>query len=233
MNLGIAEIQRFTAELVGTSILVMLGGMAIAGSTLTNSPLFIVVVPIAFALALVVALVTVGDVSGGHFNPAITLAALLDRQISVLAAIGYMVAQFLGGILGALGVLLVGTQALAGRPSAADTIAGIRTIPTAPAEFAFATEIILSALFVAVFLTVVRRDPARLVIMLPAAYALVHFAGIPYSAASVNPARSLGPALISTDLEFLGIYLTAPFIGAVVGWAAYRFFAIGMADETA
>ena len=87
---------------------------------------------------------------------------------------------------------------------------------------AFVTEVVLTAIFLIVILTVTKRSPGTAGFTIPLTLVVVHFAGIPISGASVNPARALGPALVGGDLGAIWIYLTAPFVGAVVGWLAYR-----------
>ena len=81
---------------------------------------------------------------------------------------------------------------------------------------------VLTAIFVAVILTVTRRDAGHAIIVIPLTLLAIHAVGIPFSGASVNPARALGPAIVSGDFAAIWIYLTAPFVGAVVGWLVYR-----------
>jgi aquaporin Z len=235
MNLAFADIQRFVAELVGTMIVVLFGAMSIVAVTETGAPVMLAV-PAGFGLGLFIAFVTLGEVSGGHFNPAVTLGALLDRRISPLAAISYVVAQVLGALAGTLAFLLVGSMAVINATDARTAAAGIGTRPIAPAEGAFVAETLLTAALVLVFLTVTRRDVRTAIFAVPLTYLAIHVVGLPFSAASVNPARSLGPALVSLHgptLETLWIYLTAPFLGAVIGWAAYRFFGLDREPEIA
>jgi formate/nitrite transporter FocA (FNT family) len=91
---------------------------------------------------------------------------------------------------------------------------------------AFAVEAILAAVFIAVILTVTRRQPSQAAFVIGLTLIVIHFAAIPFSGASVNPARSLAPAIVSGKLATTSvwIYLTAPFLGSIVGWAIYRFF---------
>jgi aquaporin Z len=87
---------------------------------------------------------------------------------------------------------------------------------------AFLNEVVLTAVFLAVILTATRRTDANAPFAIPLTLAVIHFAGIPISGASVNPARALGPALVGGDLASIWIYLTAPFVGAVVGWGIFK-----------
>jgi aquaporin Z len=210
--------QKYLAELLGTLILVLVGSMSIVAATAFEAPI-LVVVPFGFGLALLAGIVAVGDVSGGHFNPAVTLGALLDRRIGALDAVGYAVAQVIGAIGASAIVLLLTDQA---------AVAGTANNPgPAVAEDAikaFGAEVVLTAIFLLVILTVTKRAASLAPLAIPFTLVVIHFAGIPFSGASVNPARSLGPALIGNDLANIWVYLTAPFVGAAIGWGLFRVF---------
>ena len=218
---GFSSMDRYLAELIGTLILVLVGSMSIVGAAAMNVPV-ILVVPFGFGLGLLAAIVAVGHVSGGHFNPAVTLAALLDRRVSPIDAAGYVVAQVIGAT-GASGVVLLLTD----RASVAGTATNPGAALSGDAVKAFATEIVLSAIFLLVILTVTKRAAIPAPLAIPLTLVAIHFAGVPFSGASVNPARSLGPALVGGDLSNLWIYLIAPFVGAAIGWAVFRAFEPG------
>jgi glycerol uptake facilitator-like aquaporin len=100
--------------------------------------------------------------------------------------------------------------------------------PTADAQIdmelhAFAVEVLLTAVFIAVILTVTRKSPDQAIIVIPLTLFAIHMVGIFISGASVNPIRSLAPAVVSGTYGSLWVYLTGPFVGAVVGWGLYRF----------
>jgi len=100
--------------------------------------------------------------------------------------------------------------------------------PIAEAQFdaeirAFAVEAILTAVFVAVILTVTKKSPGQAIVVIPFTLMAIHFIGIFVSGASVNPARSLAPAVVSGTYGSLWVYLTGPFVGSILGWGAYRF----------
>jgi aquaporin Z len=208
--------SKYLAELLGTFVLVFVGSMSIVAATTMNAPI-LVVVPLGFGLALLAGIFAVGDISGGHFNPAVTLGALLDRRLPILDGVGYVVSQVVGAI-GASAVVLV----LSSQAAVRSTENGHPTLVTDIQ--AFGLEVILTALFVLVILTVTKRDPGHAPVAIPLTLVAIHLAGIPFSGASVNPARSLGPALVGGDLSQIWIYLTAPFVGAVIGWVFYRVF---------
>jgi aquaporin Z len=208
--------SKYLAEIVGTFVLVFIGSLSILAALAMNAPV-LVVVPFGFGLALLAAIFAVGDVSGGHFNPAVTLAALLDRRIRVVDAVMYVIAQTLGALVASGAILALSSQATV-RATANAPGTGVGDIK------AFALEVIFTALFLLVILTVTKRDPGHAPVAIPLTLVAIHLAGIPLSGASVNPVRSLGPALVGGDLSSLWVYLTAPFVGAVIGWALFRVF---------
>jgi aquaporin Z len=208
--------SKYLAEIVGTFVLVFVGSMSILSANGMAAPV-LVVVPFGFGLALLAGIFAVGDVSGGHFNPAVTLGALLDQRIRIVDAVMYVIAQALGALVASGAILALSSQA------------AVHSTVTAPGNGvgdiqAFAVEVILAALFLLVILTVTKRDPGHAPLAIPLTLAAIHFAAIPISGASVNPVRSLAPALIGGDLSHLWVYLTAPFVGAAIGWVLFRVF---------
>ena len=208
--------SKYLAELLGTFFLVFVGSMTIVAAGLTNTPI-LVVVPLGFGFGLLAAIFAVGDISGGHFNPAVTLGAVMDRRLPLIDAVGYVVAQVVGAI-GASAVVLVLTSQ--------DAVRSTRNMhPAAVNDMqAFALEAILTAFLVLVVLTVTKRDPGHAPLAIPLTLVVIHLAAIPISGASVNPARALAPALVGADLSQVWIYLTAPFLGGAIGWVFYRVF---------
>jgi aquaporin Z len=208
------EARKYLAELVGTFILVVVGSMTIVAAGTMGTPIQ-VVVPFGFGLGLLAAIQSAGYVSGGHFNPAVTLGALLDRRIDVMNAVGYVVAQVIGAIAASGVVLLVANQA-----AVQATASGF---PDGKMVNALVVEILLTAIFVLVILTVTKRAPNHAAFAIPLTLTVIHFAGIPFSGASVNPARSLAPALVGGTLDGnIIVWIAGPLIGAVIGWAVYR-----------
>lgn len=217
--------RKYLAEVLGTFVLVFGGSMSILSAITMGAPI-LVVVPFGFGLALLAAIFAFGGVSGGHFNPAVTLGALLDRRIGPVDAAAYVVAQVIGAIGGsALVTAIVDDHA---RVAQTTNVLG----PGVTVLEGFALEVVLTAILVLVILTVTKRVPGHAPLAIPLTLVMIHFAGIPFSGASVNPARSLGPALLSGQLGPIWIYLTAPFVGAAIGWALYRVFESGeIADD--
>ncbi len=208
------EARKYLAELVGTFILVVVGSMTIVAAGMMSTPIQ-VVVPFGFGLGLLAAIQAAGYVSGGHFNPAVTVGALLDRRIDAMNAVGYIVAQVIGAIAASGAVLLLASQA-----AVQSTASGY---PDGKMINALAVEILLTAIFVLVILTVTKRAPNHAAFAIPLTLTVIHFAGIPFSGASVNPARSLAPALVGGTLDgTILVWIAGPIIGAVVGWAVYQ-----------
>jgi aquaporin Z len=208
------EARKYLAELVGTFILVVIGSMTIVAAGAMSTPIQ-VVVPFGFGLGLLAAIQSAGYVSGGHFNPAVTVGALLDRRIDVMNAVGYIVAQVIGAIAASGVVLLVASQ-----KAVQDTASGF---PQGKMVNAFAVEVLLTAIFLLVILTVTKRAPNHAAFAIPLTLTVIHFAGIPFSGASVNPARSLAPALVGGTIDgSIIVWIAGPIVGAILGWAVYR-----------
>lgn len=219
-------INKYLAELLGTMILVGLGSMGILAAGGAENSAQMIAIGLAFGLALLAGIWVVGHVSGAHFNPAVTLAMLADGRISLSDAIGYWVAQFAGATVGSLIVL--------GASGSADAVAGTAT-GYSDLTAAIVAEITLTAVFVWVIMTTTSYSRSR-GFHAPLAIALtlvgVHMAGIPFSGASVNPARSFGPALVGGAIgSDLWVYLYAPLIGALLAWALYRLFPVAAVEE--
>jgi len=217
--------RALVAEAVGTFILVGFGSLGVASALLfggqnLGAVLFMLIVPFAFGLGLMAAIGIGGDASGGHFNPAVTLAAVLDRRLRWTDGIGYAVAQAVGAFAASGFVLLVLSvdfvRATVNQPGQTGASALEQEL------HAFAVEVVLTAVFIAVILTVTSRQPGRSLFVIPLTLVAIHFAGIPVSGASVNPIRSLAPAVWSGTYAGLWVYLTAPFVGAILGWGVFR-----------
>jgi aquaporin Z len=208
------EWHRFAAELLGTFVLVFVGCTAVVAAGRAEVPVLLVV-PFAFGLALLAGLYAFGEVSGGHFNPAVSLAMFLDKRLTVNDLLGYWVAQFVGGILAAL-LLLVATSQ--------DDVASAATVPSSNGT-AFVMELALTAIFVTVILqsSVSLRFGSSALVAIPLTLVTVHFAGIPFSGASVNPARTFGPDLLGNEWDGFLVYLVAPPLGAAIAWAVHTY----------
>ena len=197
--------QALAAEAIGTFTLVVAGCGAIAVGTVGPAG-----IAAAFGLAIFVMIEALGPLSGGHFNPAVTAAFAAGRRFPPGRLLPYWAAQASGAFAGALLLRLT----LGG-----DTTLGV-THPAGDAAQAFVWEMLLTFLLVLVILGV--TTGSRIVgqsagLAIGVTVALDALVGGPISGASMNPARSLGPALVAGDLTGLWVYLTAPFVGALLG----------------
>jgi aquaporin Z len=210
------NVRAYLAELLGTLLFFTIG-MASVQSVLVlggAAPL-LVVVPLGFGFGLLAAILTFGHISGGHFNPAVSIAMAIDGRLSPRDAAGYIVSQIIGAI-GASAIILV----LWNQAAVAATI-------TAPGSGfsdvqALVFETILTVMFRLVILTSTRQFAALAPLAIPLTLVGIHLAAVPFTGASVNPARSIAPALLGGDLSKLWIYLVAPVVGAVVAALIYR-----------
>jgi aquaporin Z len=208
------ETRKYLAELVGTFLFMTLGYSSVAAFR-AESVSALLVVPFSFGLGLLAAIFAVGHISGGHFNPAVTVAAVLDKRTTAQDAIGYILAQVIGAVAAAAVVVMVAGQAA--------VAAGVTKPGGGVTEIgALILEILLAAGFILVILTSTKRAPMLAPLAIPLTLVAIHFASAPLSGASVNPARSIGSALLAGDLGALWIYIVAPVIGAVGGWALFR-----------
>ena len=209
------KMQRYLAEALGTFILVGIGSFAIVSAGLFPAQgAGIVSIALGFGLALLVGLYAFGEISGGHFNPAVSLGLFLDRRLPAEDLIGYWVAQFLGAIAASLVVLI-----------AYDDSTVAATTTQSPDNWAgIVVETVMTALFVAVILQSTKSERTRgtALLAIPLTLLAIHVAIIPISGSSVNPARSFGPALVGTEFNDYWIYLIFPMLGAILGWIAHK-----------
>ena len=201
-------LRNYLAELLGTFTLVFIGSVSLLAALATNAP-FVITVAFGFGFALLAGLYAFGEISGGHFNPAVSLAMFLSGRLELPTMIGYWISQIIGAVLGSLAVLVAFGQ---------DDVAS--TVTAASANWdAFWLELILTTLFVAVILQSSRsqRVFGTALLAIPLTLVAIHLAAIPTSGSSVNPVRSLGPALVGNEWGDFWIYLTAPMIGGALG----------------
>ena len=208
-------LRRAVAELIGTFALVFAGCGAIMVNAKTEA-LGQVGVALTFGLVVMVMIYAVGHISGAHFNPAVSLAFALTRHFAWLEVVTFWVAQVLGAIAAAFAL-----RAVLG--NAADLGA---TVPSGSAGQSFALEVILTFFLMFVIMAVATDTRAvgeAAAIAIGGTVALDALFGGPISGASMNPARSLGPALVSGELSGLWVYLIAPLLGAALAGFAYQF----------
>ena len=206
--------RAYLAELLGTFLFMTIGYFSVAAFGGAEVP-GLLVVPFSFGLGLLAAIFAFGHVSGGHFNPAVTVAAVLDKRIPPVDAVGYIIAQIIGAIGAAALVLVVVNQAAVTsgitKPGGGVTDIG-----------ALILEVVVTAGFLVVILTSTKRAPDLAPLAIPLTLLAIHFGTATLSGASLNPARSIGSALVGGDVSQLWIYLIAPVVGAILGWAIFR-----------
>jgi aquaporin Z len=215
-------LRRAGAEFVGTFVLVLggVGAAVIAGEQVGNLG-----VAFAFGLSLLAMAYAIGPISGCHINPAVTLGLLVSRKIEISEAVRYWIAQVLGAIVAAA-VLLVIAKARAGGYDAAEAGFGANGYGDHSPEGyslggAFLAEVILTAFLIFTVLAATDRIANVAFAGLPIGLVLtlIHLVGIPITNTSVNPARSIGPALFvgGWALEQLWLFIVAPLVGALIG----------------
>jgi aquaporin NIP len=203
------------AEFVGAFALVFAGCGAIMVDAETQA-LGHVGVAIAFGLVIMAMIYAVGHISGAHFNPAVSFAFALSRHFPWPRLLGYSTAQILGAICAAAML----------RASLGDVAHVGATLPSGSQGQAFLWELVLSFFLMFVIMAVATDTRAvgeAAAIAIGGTVALNAMFGGPLSGASMNPARSLGPALVSGELHALWVYLLAPLVGASLGALTYQF----------
>jgi aquaporin Z len=233
--------KKLIAEAIGTFLLVFLavgaavfGIAAAVGVDGAGPGNGVVGVALAFGLVLLAIAYAFGPVSGAHVNPAVTLAMLVGRRMPIGEAVPYWIAQFVGAIIagGALKLFVssfgvtdyTGALGTNGYDNGNIDLAG-----------AFVLEALLTAAFVLVILLVTERvaAPGFAGIAIGLALTVVHLVGIPLTGTSVNPARSLGPALFEggTALSQVWLFIVAPLVGAIIAVAAWHVTRTASAED--
>jgi len=218
--------RRAAAEAFGAFALVFAGCGAIVTDTVHQGVLGAVGVSLVFGLVIMAMVYATGHLSGAHLNPAVTLAFTLARHFPGRETFAYMTAQVAGAIAAAALLLAVW-------PSAPADLGTTR--PSVGDGSAFVYEVVLTAFLMFVIMAVAtdtRAVGAGAAIAIGGTVGLDALFGGPITGASMNPARSLGPALVSGNLDHLWIYLLAPPLGATLGALAYQLVRGRRAENT-
>jgi aquaporin Z len=219
--------RKYLAELIGTLALVLIGcgSAAIAGDFIGFAG-----ISFAFGLTVLVMVYAIGNISGCHINPAITVAMLVAGKIKGTDAIFYIVAQSVGAIIGA-GILWAIASGNAGF-SLAETGLGQNGFGDhSPAGYTLAAcliaEIVLTALFLFVIFGATHKDAPKgfAGVAIGFSLVLIHLVGIPITGTSVNPARSLGPAVFvgGDALAQLWLFIVAPIVGGIIAAVLWKY----------
>ena len=224
--------KKYFCEAIGTAVLVLFGcGTAvITGNT--------VAIALAFGLSIVAMAYVIGNVSGCHVNPAVSLAMLINKKITVTEFLFYVLAQVVGAFIGA-GILYF----ILSQSQAVSQAGGIEAIGLGTNGFgdssslgismwaAIAVEVILTFVFIYTIIGVTSDEKKSTVagIVIGLTLAFVHILGIGLTGTSVNPARSLAPATVmaiigkTEAIKQVWVFIVAPFVGSVLASFAYKF----------
>ncbi|MEO8018124.1 MAG: aquaporin Z [Pseudomonadota bacterium] len=222
-------LKRSVAELLGTFWLVFGGcGSAVLAAKFPEVGIGLVGVSLAFGLTVVTMAYAVGHISGGHFNPAVTLGLLAGGRVKPADVVPYIVAQVVGAVLAAWLLATIasgnGTDALAG--GLASNGFGDHSPGGYSQTSALITEVLMTFFFLLIILGVTDpRAPAGFApLAIGLALTLIHLVSIPITNTSVNPARSTGPALLvgGWALQQLWLFWVAPVVGAVMAGGVWR-----------
>lgn len=214
------HMNKYFSELIGTAVLVLMG---CGSAVIAGSQIGFLGISLAFGLAVLIMVYSIGPISGCHINPAITVAMLVSGKISAKDAIFYIVAQVIGALLGAWILYMIAS----GMPGYSLEVNGLGQNgfeQASPAKYSFGAGFLAEVVLTFIFLIVIfgatdKAAPAGFAgIAIGLALVLIHLVGIPITGTSVNPARSLGPALLvgGTALSQVWVFLVAPVIGAVL-----------------
>ena len=219
--------QSTLAELVGTMLFVFFGaGVVVVSGSLTGGELTVgrlAVIAVAHGLAIALLVYATASISGGHLNPAVTLGAMITRNITAAKGLRFIAAQVVGATFGALAIA-------ATIPNAMDASLGAHELaPGVPDIRGLILEVIITfALVFVIFATVIdRKGIGRLApLAIGLTVLLGSFVAVPITGASMNPARSLGPALVAAHWETLWLYWAGPLAGGVLASLGYQYLFI-------
>jgi aquaporin Z len=232
--------QRMAAEFIGTFWLVFGGtGAAVLAAGFPDLGIGFLGVALAFGLTVVTGAYALGHISGGHFNPAVSIGLWAGGRFPARTLLPYVVAQLLGAIAGSTILYVIAS----GGPgfTLADGFAANGYGDHSPGGYTLVAAIVAELVLTAVFLFVIhgvtdKRAPAGLApLAIGLTLTLIHLVDIPVTNASVNPARSLAPALFVRGwaLEQLWVFIVFPIVGGLVGGLVYRFVMERRAEQQA
>ena len=215
--------KAYIAELVGTAILVI-GGCGAA--ILAGSSLGVLGIAISFGLSLAIVAYLIGGISGGHVNPAVTIALALSGKFEWNKVFGYVVAQILGGIVGAVMLYAVVTNLVGGDLAIASGFATNKLASGVNLIAGGIVEVVMTLILCLVVLATTRSTwpSAATPIAVGVALTLTNIIAIPLTNSSLNPARSIGVALIShQNINQLWLFIVAPILGAVLAYFIHNY----------
>jgi len=227
MKMEMNDVRKYAAELIGTFTLVLIG---CGSAVIAGQNIGFLGISFAFGLTVLAMVYAIGNISGCHINPAITIAMLVAGKIKSRDAVVYVIVQCIGAIIGA-GILLAIATGRAGYSLATDGLGQNGYGAQSPGGYSlvagFIAEVVLTALFLfVIFGSTSKNAPAGFAgISIGLSLVLIHLVGIPITGTSVNPARSLGPAVFvqAEALSQLWLFWVAPIIGGVLAALAWKY----------
>lgn len=213
------SLKKYLAEFIGTFVLVFFacGTAAVVGCSAEKGTGYLLTA-LAFGLVIVAMAYSIGNISGCHINPAVSIAMLINKSLSFKDFIGYIIAQFAGATAGAAALM-----AIVGKNSGL----GANALYNNNIPVSFIIEVILTFVFVIAILGVTSKEQNSSVsgIVIGLTLTLVHILGISFTGTSVNPARSFGPALFvgGDALTNVWVFILAPLVGGVLAALVYKF----------
>lgn len=224
--------KKYLCEFIGTAVLVLFGcGTAVVTGGLTAGiglgTVGVLTIALAFGLSIVAMAYVIGNISGCHINPAVSLAMLINKKMDVKDFILYVIAQCLGAFAG-IGILYcIGCNSNLGVAGLGANGFGEASAVGLNMGGAILVEIILTFVFIYTILGVTSDEKKGSVagIVIGLTLAFVHIIGIPLTGTSVNPARSLAPAVIlgGEALKQVWVFIVAPFVGSAIAAFTYKF----------
>ena len=217
--------KKYLCEFIGTAVLVLFGcGTAVVTGGITGT-LGILGIALAFGLSIVAMAYVIGNISGCHINPAVSLAMLINGKMSLKDFCGYVVAQILGALAGS-GLLYLITSNSDGLTGFGANGYGALSFVNISLVGALLVEVILTFVFIYTILGVTSDENKSSVagIVIGLTLAFVHIIGIPLTGTSVNPARSLAPAIFTGGeaLSQVWVFIVAPFVGATLAALVFK-----------
>ncbi|MEG0717462.1 MAG: aquaporin Z [Comamonas sp.] len=231
------SVQKWSTEFIGTFWLTLGGcGSAVLAAAFPEIGIGLVGVSLAFGLTVVTGAYALGPISGGHFNPAVSVGLAMGGRFSWSELPGYVIAQVLGAIVGG-GILYVIATGKAGAELGGFATNGFGT--HSPGGYsmtaALVTEVVMTALFLIVILgaTAKRAAPGFAGLAIGLCLTLIHLISIPVTNTSVNPARSTGVAVFGPDIAMqqLWLFWLAPIVGALIGAVIYKTLLSNRTDD--
>ncbi|MGG0445981.1 aquaporin [Bacillus mycoides] len=214
-------LKKAIAEFIGTFVLVLFGtGVAVIGGGIEG--IGTLGIAMAFGLSIVAMVYSIGTISGCHINPAVSIAMFINKRMNAMELSYYLLAQILGGLLGTATLVTI----LRSAKLPLDNL-GQNSFGTLGLSGAFLVEFILTFVFVLVIVAVTGKKGSSSLAGLVIGFTLVliHLLGIPLTGTSVNPARSIAPALFAGGeaISQLWVFIVAPIFGGIVAAVVGKF----------